>query len=130
MPTYNYKNPKTGEIIEVIQSMNEPHEYEVNGTKWERQFTAPTASVDTKWNPLNSKDFVEKTKNKKGTMGDIYDKAAELGKERERIIGKDPIKEKMINDYKKETGKKHPIQYKERPKNIKIDLSKGKVTPS
>lgn len=130
MPIYKYKNPETDEIIEVVQTMNEPHEYESNGTKWQREFTVPTASIDSKWDPLNSRDFVEKTKNKRGTMGDIYDKAEELGKRREEIIGKDPVKEKMIKDYRKETGKKHPVELKDRPKNIKVDLAKGKITTS
>ena len=35
MPVYIYKNPKTEETIEVIQSMSEDHIYvDKNGLKW------------------------------------------------------------------------------------------------
>lgn len=125
MPTYIYKNPKTGEEREVIQGMNDEHKYEADGQNWQRIFESPNASIDTKWDPMDSRNFVEKTKTKRGTMGDLYDKAKELSQQREQIIGKDPLKEKVFQKYEKETGKKHP--FRERKKEVKIDFSKAKV---
>jgi len=125
MPIYYFKNPKTGEVKEIIQSMNENHEYEANGVKWEREFTVPNSSIDTIWDPMNSKDFVEKTRTKKGTMGDLYDKSRELSAERERIVGTDKTKEAHFKRYEKDTGKKHP--HRDRKKEVKIDFAKGKV---
>ena len=65
MPQYIFENPKTGETVEVYQSMKEVHEYERDGVKWNRIFTVPQASVDSKFNCWSSHDFVRKTANKK-----------------------------------------------------------------
>ena len=81
--------------------MVEEHVYEENGVKFNRVFTKPTAATDTKIDPMNSREFVEKTGKKKGTMGDLWDQSQEASQKREKIIGKDPLKEKYYENYSK-----------------------------
>ena len=61
MPVYIFQNPKTEEVKEIIQSMNEEHVYiDSEGLKWNRLFISPEASIkDTKLDFRNKKD-VEK----------------------------------------------------------------------
>ncbi len=107
MPNYIFAHPKTGEIKEIFQQINDKHEYSENGIKFQRVFTRPNMAVQTKIDPMNPKDFLEKTKNSKGTMGDLFDRSQELSEKRKQIIGKDPIKEQSDREYsKKRKGKK------------------------
>lgn len=114
---YLYEHPETGETREVIQGMNDIHEYFEDGVKWNRVFTVPHASIDTKIDPNSAADFVKKTGSKKGTFGDMMDLSAELSERRaEQHGGEDPVKRKLFDDYKKENkGKKH---FHDRPKKI------------
>ena len=61
MAMYLFYNPETHEIREVFQKTNEPHVYSTEGVVWERIWTVPQMSVDTKINPNSSKQFIEKT---------------------------------------------------------------------
>ena len=114
MPIYLYQHSKTKEIREVLQSMNDIHEYygDLNEPEkgWERIFTIPTASIDTKQDPFNTNQFLERTKNKKGTYGNMLDYSKELSDQRASIFGgQDPIKEQYYKDYSKNRrGAKHP----------------------
>lgn len=110
MPLYTYRNPKTGKTKDIIQSMNEPHVYSEGGIEWQRVFTVPQASIDTKIDPYDSKDFVEKSKTKKGTVGDLWDKSQELSNKRAHTEGYDPKKQKYYNHYKNRRRSKieHP----------------------
>jgi len=109
MPTYLYQSPKTGEIKEIIQRISEPHEYKEGNVVWRRVFTVPNAATDTKLNIFSSQDFAEKTKNKKGTLGDLFDRSREASEARERKIGKDPVKEKYWKNWSKaRRGRKPP----------------------
>jgi hypothetical protein len=126
MPIFLYSHPKTEEIREVIQSVHEEHIFiDEEGVKWQREFTVPTAAIDTRWNAHDPRDFVEKTKKYKGgTIGDLWEKSAELGEKREKEMGKDPVKEKMYENYKKSHGgKSHPDIKK---KKLKEKLAKNK----
>jgi predicted nucleic acid-binding Zn ribbon protein len=111
MPIYLYQNPKTQETIEVIQSVNDTHEYIDNSNlKWDRIFTVPEVnsqgSLDVN---CDAKKFSEFTANKKGTVGDIWDRSAELSEKRKKIYGEDPVKKKYYSDWsKKRKGKVHP----------------------
>lgn len=108
MPQYTYRNPETGETKDIVQRMTEPHVYSENGVEWQRVFTVPQAAIDTQIDPLNSKDFVEKTKKKKGNVGNLWDEAKEASQKREKLMGKDPIKEDFYKNYsKKRKGKEH-----------------------
>ena len=126
MPIYIYKNPKTGASKEVIQRMIEEHKYEEDGVVWERVFTKPNASIDTKVDPSNKAKFIEKTGNMKGTMGDMMDYSAELSEERSKSSekGEDPVKRKHFKDYEKKVGKKHLSDKKKtfESSKVRIDL--------
>lgn len=111
MPLYTYENPKTGETIDVLQGMSEEHSYtDENGLEWKRVFQAPNAAIDSQIDANNPAAFINATKNKKGTYGDLLDKSNELSEKRAKEHGgKDPVKEKFLSDYSKKTkGKKHP----------------------
>lgn len=100
MPIYEYQNPETGEVIEVIQRMNEEHRYiDENGLEWERIFSIPNASIDTKIDPFSNSSFIDKTKNMKGTVGDLQDQSRELSEKRASAMGEDPIKTSYFDKY-------------------------------
>jgi hypothetical protein len=120
MPIYLYQHPETEKITEIYQSMVEEHVYiDSDGVKWNRIFTKPQASIDTQIDPNSSRDFVEKTRNKKGTIGEMWDKSAELSEKRARMAGHDPVKEKAQESYTKRTGKEHPSIKQDRMKKVK-----------
>ena len=107
---YLYQHPETGEIKEVIQGMNDVHEYEEDGVKWKRIFTVPQTSIDRKVDPFSKNAFIDKTKGDT-TMGDLWDRSRELSDKRAQESGEgvDPVKKKYIRDYKKKRGgKEHP----------------------
>jgi hypothetical protein len=112
MPQYLYQNPKTQKVIALTQSVNDTHEYyDEDGIKWDRIFTPPElntqGSLDMNCTPQQFSDY---TKNKKGTIGDLWDRSAELSSKREKVYGKDPVKNKYFKDWsKKRKGKKHPL---------------------
>lgn len=110
MPIYLYEHPRTKEIKEIVQSVHDKHEYIESGIKWNRVFTIPQVGIDSKLDSYSTeKDFVEKTKNKKDSVGDLWDRSRELSEKRKKIYGKDPVKEKYFKDWsKKRKGKKHP----------------------
>jgi predicted nucleic acid-binding Zn ribbon protein len=129
MPLYLYQNEKTGEIREILQSMNEVHEY--NGEKgseksWKRIFTIPQASIDTKQDPFSTNDFLDRTKSKKGTYGNMLDYSKELSEKRASVMGGvDPVKQNYYKEYSKNRrGAKHPDTFKKtfETKNVKIEL--------
>lgn len=124
MPIYVYKNPETGETKEIIQTMNEAHEYFEDNIQWRRIFLSPNASIDTKVD--SDQKFIEKTGNMKGTLGEMMDYSEDLSKERasKSETGEDPVKRKFYNDYEKKVGKKHMADKKTKfeTDRIKIDL--------
>ena len=73
MPEYLFENPETGEVISVIQGIDEEHTYSEDGVLFDRVFTVPNASIDSDVDPFSAQQFNEKTKNMKGTMGDMWD---------------------------------------------------------
>lgn len=125
MPLYIYQHPETQEYIEIIQGMNEEHKYFEDGVEWKRIFTVPNAAIDSKIDAFSQSEFIHKTGNKKGTVGDILDLSSELSEKRAQLDGKeDPVKRKYFEDYKKRNKKDH---LQDKPKtietsNYKIDL--------
>ena len=106
MPEYIYENPDTGEQVSVWQSVHEEHVYEIDGVVYNRVYTIPQASIDTKIDPFSAKDFREKVKVE--TVGDMWDRSKELSQQREEKEGRDPVKEKYFKDYSKaRRGAKH-----------------------
>jgi hypothetical protein len=111
MPEYLYQNPKTGKIISLIQSIHDKHEFfDKKGFKWNRVFTSPQLNTEGSLDAnCTDKQFSEFTKNKKDTMGDLWDRSEELSHKREKIYGQDPVKNKYYKNWsKKRKGKKHP----------------------
>ena len=125
MPLYTYENPDTGETVDVLQSMNEEHSYtDQNGLKWKRVYLIPNASVDSQIDANSSTAFIDATKNKKGTYGDLLDKSRELSEKRATTYGgSDPIKEKFFKDYSaNRKGAIHPDQKKTyESKRVKVE---------
>lgn len=99
MPIYIYEHPESKKRIEIVQSIHEQHVYiDKEGNKWNRVFTLPELNTSDKLNEFSTeKDFSNYTKNKKGSIGDLWDKSKELSEKREKKFGKDPVKE----NYKK-----------------------------
>lgn len=115
MPYYIFQHPDNQEVKEIFQHMNDNHVYSENNVKWLRLFTIPQASVDSSLNinPLSPKEYVEKTGKKTGTYGDLVDLSKELSEKREKIQGKDTVREAYYKKHFKEKRKLHPAQKKE-----------------
>lgn len=112
MPLYIYEHPKTEEVIELIQGMNDKHEYiDDKGVKWNRLFSKPQAKTVT-IDPFSARDFVEKTRGTRGTVGDLWDQSAELSAARTKRYGYDPVKDKTVKDYEKKCKTSHPLANK------------------
>ena len=109
MPIYKYKNPDTEETVEVIQGVNDQHAFvDKEGRIWDREFTVPNAAVDTKINEFSAGEFSEKTKDKKGSYGDILDRSKEMSLKRKEKEGRDAVEQKWFDKYgKKRKGRKH-----------------------
>jgi len=123
MPLYLYENEDTGEVIEVLQGMNDLHQYNgVSGREkglWRRVYVNPTLSSDTKVDPFDEKSFISSTTSKNDTYGDLFDRSKEASEMRaSKNGGVDPVKEKHYAAYNKKTnGKLHPEQQKEKFKS-------------
>ena len=129
MPLYIYQHPETEETIEVLQGMNDEHKYIDNsGVEWKRVFLTSQISSQKICDPWNNAEFVNQTKNMKGTIGDMMDKSQEMSEMRaQQNGGVDPIKEKMHSDYSKlRGGMKDPHKPQEKKvfenKHAKIKL--------
>ena len=128
MPIYIYKHPTEEEYEEVVQSMNDPHTYSKDGVEWERVFFAPNMAVSATDDPFSANNYVEKTANMKGTVGDLLDYSAELSERRAEINGGvDPGKQKALEKYSKSTGgKKHTSELGQKKtfenKDVKVEF--------
>ena len=112
MPIYTFEHPETGEIIDVIQPMNEKHEYvDKYGLKYNRVYYSPNMAIDSQFDAFSSKDFAEKTRNKKGTIGDLLNKSKELSEKRGGS-GSDPVLKNFYSSYQKDNGVKHSNEIK------------------
>lgn len=113
MPIYQFINDDTHEIKEIFQNMDQPHQYmDERNKEWRRLFTAPQLADSILTDPFNQQQFIDKTGRGKGTMGDVYERSAELSQARaDKAGGLDPKKEQYYKDYAgKRLGKKHPKQ--------------------
>lgn len=112
MPIYLFQNPNTGEVIEVFQAMKDDHTFiDKDGLKYKRLFTSPNYAIDSKIDPFSSKDFAEKTRNKKGTIGDLLNQSKELSEKRGGESN-DPVLKNYLSSYQVEKGVKHSSQIK------------------
>jgi hypothetical protein len=119
---YQFRNKKTGKIIDVIMPMKDYKHYKGennNEEHWERVYDCPQVNIGNGKvvDPFDSKAFVNKTGGMSGTYGDLLDYSSELSERRaQKAGGEDPLKRKYFDDYKKKTnGKKH---IKDVPKKI------------
>lgn len=125
MPLYLFKHPDREEYEEVFFHMDEDKVFEKEGLLWQRVYHSPNLNTEAPINPWDNNDFVNKTKNKKGTIGDMMDASAELSAKRaDQNGGVDPVKQKYFKDYaKKRNGTKHHLDKKTiDTKNFKIDF--------
>lgn len=126
MPTYIFKNPKTEDHIEIIQSMNDEHIYiDENGLQWKRVWVNPQLNTESNIDPFDNSAFIEKTGKMKGSYGDMLDLSKEMSDKRKSAHGGvDPVQQQYFKDYsKKRKGAKHPDELKQKTfenKNIKI----------
>jgi hypothetical protein len=112
MPFYLFQNPNNGKIVEIFQNMKDPHVFfDEKGLEYQRVLTVPNCAVDSKIDPFSSKDFAEKTRNKKGTIGDLLNKSKELSEKRGGESN-DPVLKKYLSSYEGEKGVKHTSQIK------------------
>jgi len=112
MPIYIYQHPKLEKYIELIQSVHDNHEYiDEHGVKWNRIFTPPELNTggSLKTN-CTAKEFSDFTKNHKGTIGDLWDRSAELSEKRKKIYGEDPVKKQYKNSWKKKRKNKNFLE--------------------
>tara|TARA_R100000008_G_scaffold86896_1_gene82579 strand:+ start:6701 stop:7075 length:375 start_codon:yes stop_codon:yes gene_type:complete len=123
MPIYVYEHPETQESIEIIQGMNDAHEYiDDEGVEWRRVFHVPQMSMDTQVDPYSESDYLKATANKGGTIGDMMDYSKELSQKRAEKDGTDPIQEKHFKDYEKKNKRKHPSKAKVyESKNVRVE---------
>ena len=120
MPLYLYENEETGEVLEVLQGMNDAHEY--NGEdgsekgRWRRVYVNPNIATDTNLDPFSSSSFRASTVGKNDSYGELFERSAEASEMRAaQAGGVDPVKQKTYEDYSKMTnGKLHPQQMKEK----------------
>jgi len=119
MPLYLYENKETGEVLEVLQGMNDTHEYNGDNESekglWRRVYVNPNMSTDTKLDPFSESSFRASTVGKNDTYGQLFERSAEASEMRsQQAGGTDPVKQKTYDNYSKMTnGKVHPQQMKE-----------------
>ena len=109
MPIYQFAHPQHPIVIEVFQSMKEPHVYiDSEGVEWNRVWNVPNAAVDSQPDPFDQKAFVDATRDTKGTYGDLLDMSKEASEKRIQKLGYDPVKKEHFKDYSKKcNGLKH-----------------------
>ena len=110
MPTYVFENPETGEVVEVQQRIKDRHEHiDENGLEWKRVWTSLNFKTDEQIDPFSEKDYMRKTEWKRDSLGDMWDRSAELSSKRKERLGHDPVKKASLERYAQERkGLKHP----------------------
>jgi len=128
MPIYSYIDDDSGETYDIVQGMNDVHEYYHNGKKLRRLYFAPNAAMDMNANSESS--FIEKSARMKGTVGDLQDYSKELSEKRGGF--NDPVRQEYYKNYsKKRKGVSHPdvLESKKKEKLAKIEKKAGvKIT--
>lgn len=86
--------------------MLEEHRYSENGVEWRRVFMPPQLAMGARSNDTSERAFIEKTRNMRGSIGDLWDYSSELSQKRAQKEGKDVVKEKFYEDFSKKRGGK------------------------
>jgi len=127
MPIYLFENKITGEVKEFLVPLREIGNF-FPGKEWQRIYTVPNISVDSSIDAYNAKDFVNKTRNKKETIGDLLDRSRELSEKRGGQSS-DPVLKNYFSSYEKEKGVKHANQIAlEKKQKIKELAKKRKIS--
>lgn len=121
MPILPFEHPQTGERREFLvplegtDSDRFSRQIDETGIVWKRVYEVPHMGIDTKVDPFNERDYINKTGTKKGTYGDLLEESAELSAKRaEKAGGEDPVKEKFYKQWSdKRPGQVHPEKKKE-----------------
>lgn len=127
MPMYLFENPDTGEVVEVFFHMNDEKSHVGDdGVEWNRVYGNPQLSTKASIDPWSNSDFVNKTAEMKGSLGDLLDHSSELSAKRaEQHDGVDPVKQKYFKKYSEERhGAKHAKDRSKvyESKNVKIEF--------
>jgi len=91
--------PKIGEMVSI------------GGKKWIRIISKNVNGlVKGSDNPCSVNQFMQKSYDRKGSVGNLIDESKELSEKRKKKFGRDPIQEKYFKDYsKKRGGRKHHL---------------------
>ena len=101
--------------------MSEDHTYtDSKGIVWNRVFTKPQAAVNTQISANDKQDFLNKTRGKNYSLGQLWDISGELSEKRGGMTGKDEVKAKAEKVYNDRTGKPHPHSKKKKTKKFLI----------
>lgn len=133
MPHYVFQKVGGEEVTEFYYHMNDAPKIgaviEVEGVQWKRLTTKPQAAFAglKAIDPYSAKEFINKTGNMKGTIGDLWDASKELSARRaEKEGGVDPVKAKYYADYKKrKRGTPHTQELADGHKAAKEHFQKG-----
>ena len=103
MPIYCFEHPKTGEQKEILLGINDKHEFvDDKDVRWNRVYSFNLCVKGGQLDPWNNKDYLRKTGEMKGTIGDMWDLSKEMSERRAKDNGGiDPIKEKKLAEDKK-----------------------------
>lgn len=127
MPLYEFANPlDENDCVDVFFHMNDEKKYIVDGVEWRRVYHSPLTSIDTKLDPRDKNAFVRRTE-KYSKVGDFQDISRDLSAQRAAKDGRDPVKEKWLDNYEKSRlGKRHSerIPKKFESKHMTVDFSK------
>lgn len=116
---YLFEHPETGEFRDVIFHMDDEKIYvDDQGVTWQRRWTPPQLSIDTKIDPYSQKQFLDKTRNA-GTVGDLMDRAADLSAARADKDGVDFVKKNYEDQEAKMRGGKRAAK---KLKDIEIEV--------
>jgi len=123
MPNYEFINDLTGETKLLSFGMEDNKQYiDEDGYRWRRVFCNPQTSIDSLSNidAFSSRQFVDKTRSKRGNLGEMIDYSEELSQKRSEKLGtKDPVKQKYYESYaSKRHGKRHLDERKEKLKEL------------
>jgi hypothetical protein len=112
-------HPDTEETVEVVQGMKDKHFYiDENGVEWVRVWEPTSLAVDTgALDPYSQDDFVNKTRGKNYSVGDMWDLSRELHEKRKAKDGKDNIKAKHNKDRANQMQKKQRARIKAQTKH-------------
>ncbi len=131
MPLYTFSCGKKSQDI-FYNSKDVPSigsEIIIDGKTWVRVATIPNYAIDeiSKINPFDEKDFIKRTANHKGNMGELFDLSQQLSDQREEIAGKDNIGLKYQEEKAKKMENRRAANKRNKQQQAKINKLKNNV---